>query len=180
LIGLLIGLPNSGTPWLNLLSALANLSFIIYIPIVIFELRQASRAGLREQEREAEARKNEIYAQLIQGYIDWQKLCLQYVDLDIADYADETPRSLTPLEAKQEQLALGILIELFEQAFLAFLDAPPVLRANQWRGWEIYIEDYCQRDNFRRVWKVSRPSMDLRFSEFMEQKIQDATPVKLP
>jgi hypothetical protein len=167
---------STGT-WIDWLTALADLSFIIYIPLVLFELRQSYRAGLRERERELAARKDEIYNRLIERYVDWQKLCLQYIDLDIADYAGEPARDLTPREAKEEQLALGILVELFEQAFLAYLDAPNDLRANEWKGWELYIEDYCRKPNFQKVWAVSRPTMDLRFVEFMNAKIEEVAPV---
>ncbi len=31
--------------------------------------------------------------------------------------------------------------ELFEQALLAYLDALNELRAEEWKGWELYIED---------------------------------------
>jgi len=157
---------------MNVLSALANLSFIIYIPFVLLELRQSNKSERNEQKRQSEVKKTEIYNQLIQGYVDWQKLCLEYIDLDIADYPDEKPKDLTPIQAKQEQIALGILIELFEEAFLAYLDAPPELRQYQWHGWELYIDDYCLKTNFRNVWNLSRPNMDVRFSEFMEAKMQ--------
>lgn len=162
--------------WTDVLAALANLSFIVYIPIVVFELRQSYRAAIEERQRQIAARKDEIYNRLTQSYVDWQKLCLQYIDLDIADYADEPVRDLSPREAKEEYLALGILVELFEQAFLAYLDAPNDLRANEWKGWELYIEDYCRRANFQRVWAQSRPTMDLRFTEFMNAKIREVTP----
>jgi hypothetical protein len=168
----MINILNNNRDAMGILSALANLSFIIYIPFVLLELRQANKAEQNTRKRQSDDRKNEIYNRLIQGYIDWQKLCLEYVDLDIADYSDELPKTLTPIQAKQEQLALGILIELFEEAFLAYLDAPPDLRRYQWRGWELYIEDYCAKENFRKVWNLSRPNMDVRFSEFLEAKMR--------
>jgi hypothetical protein len=172
----MLGILGSDSPFMDLLSALADLSFIIYIPFVLLELRQSNKSERNEQRRQAEEKKTEIYNQLIQGYVDWQKLCLEYIDLDIADYPDETPKELTPVQAKQEQLALGILIELFEEAFLAYLDAPSDLRTYQWHGWELYIDDYCLKANFRKVWNLSRPNMDVRFSDFMEGKIQRQTP----
>jgi hypothetical protein len=167
-----INILNNNSTAMDLLSALANLSFIIYIPFVLIELRQANKAERNEEQRRSQERKNAIYTQLIERYVAWQRLCLEYIDLDIADYPEENPRPLTPVQAKQEQLALGILIELFEEAFLAYLDAPPEMRSYQWRGWELYIDDYCAKPNFRKVWNLSRPNMDLRFSEFMEEKIQ--------
>jgi hypothetical protein len=167
-----INILNNNSGAMDLLSALANLSFIIYIPFVLIELRQANKAERNEEQRRAQERKNALYTQLIERYVAWQRLCLEYIDLDIADYPDEHPRTLTPVQAKQEQIALGILVELFEEAFLAYLDAPPELRANQWRGWELYIEDYCAKPNFRKVWTLSRPNMDVRFSAFLESKIR--------
>ncbi len=65
-------------------------------------------------------------------------------------------------------------MELFEQAFLAYLDAPNDLRANEWKGWDLYIEDYCRKPNFQKAWAISRPTMDLRFVEFMNGKIEEA------
>jgi hypothetical protein len=167
-----INILNNNSGAMDLLSALANLSFIIYIPFVLIELRQANKSERNEEERRQAERKSEIYSRLIERYVEWQKLCLQYIELDIADYPDENPQQLSPMQAKQEQLALGILIELFEEAFLAYLDAPPEMRGYQWRGWDLYIDDYCAKANFRKVWNLSRPNMDVRFSEFMEAKIQ--------
>lgn len=172
----MINILNNNSDVMGILSALANLSFIVYIPFVLLELRQANKAERNVQQRQSDERKNEIYNRLIQGYIDWQKLCLEYIDLDIADYAEDQPRQLNPLQAKQEQLTLGILIELFEEAFLAYLDAPAELRTYQWHGWELYIDDYCTKPNFRRVWNLSRPNMDVRFNEFLEAKIQSQAP----
>jgi hypothetical protein len=167
----MFGWLNGNSTAMNVLAALADLSFIVYIPAVLLELRQANRAELRGQRREREARKNEIYTQLIQSYIDWQKLCLDHLDLDIAGDPDEGPSELSPPQIKRERIALEILIQIFEQAFLAYLDAPEELRTFQWKGWELYIDDYCRKANFRQAWQLSGPNMDQRFASFMDAKM---------
>lgn len=157
------------------LNIAATISFIVYIPALFLEQRRAHRSDQKEREKETAERTRAVYDQLVESYMDWQKLCLEYIDLDIADTPDPSSAPpLSPARKKQEQIAFSLLLAIFERVYLAFLDAPEELKKLQWGGWERYMDEYCARPNFRAAWIPGTTNLDLRFEAFMNAKIQQA------
>ncbi len=71
-----------------------------------------------------------------------------------------------------------MLTTLFEKTFLVYQGASNKQRGAQWLGWEQFILDYCQKDDYRVWWNSVVENQkgdeggqyDLRFERFMTKK----------
>lgn len=110
------------------------------------------------------------YDTLDDKYIDYLKLCLDYPDLDVAD----TPRPVGPLNQDQqhrELIMFSILVSIMERAYLMYYDRSYKVREQQWVGWEAYIEQWGQRENFRTALPKLALGYDKRFVCYLQKKI---------
>lgn len=143
----------------------SELVVIIGLPIAIFQYNSVSK-------KEKEDREYEVYNSLDQGFIDWEKLCLKYPNLDIFDIVDEKPRVLNESEQKEELILFTILFSLFERSYVLYGDESNEMKKAQWEGWNEYILDYCKRKNFRRAWKISGSTFESQFQHYMEENMK--------
>lgn len=145
---------------------LENLSYIatfIAFPILLFSYL----SSLADQARRLELG---TYDSLESAYVDFQRLAVQYPQLDVGDCAirGEAP-ALGPAEAAQRDTLFMILFSLFERAFLMY--RPGIFgtlfmgrrRAMQWKSWESYILRYLERHACRGAWfNHETPKADVR------------------
>lgn len=108
------------------------------------------------------------YDELDDKYIEYLKLCLDNTDLDVADTPKGSPQELSPDQRHRERLLFSILIAIFERAYLMYRDKSGAIRDRQWNGWLGYMEDWCQRSNFREGWSILRGQFDSDFLAFMD------------
>jgi hypothetical protein len=139
---------------------LSYVAFSLGIPAALFEYARQARSERRERELA-------IYDSLDEGFIEFQKLCLEYPYLDIADIPDERPQELDELQQKQEYTALLILFSLFERAYVMEIDNPTKVTMAQWIGWDRVIRAYFQRKNVIAAWQRVGEWFDPRFMEYM-------------
>src|SRR5688572_26804249 len=139
---------------------ISKLIIIIGFPIAIFQYNSVT-------EKEKNDREYEIYNSLDQGFIEWEKLCLAYPNLDIFDIQDSIPPILNAKEKKEQVILFTILFSLFERAFVLYGDESTELKKSQWEGWNQYILDYFKRDNFRWAWKISGSTFEAEFQLYM-------------
>jgi hypothetical protein len=144
---------------------LSYIAFSLGIPAALFEYRRENRHDRREREQE-------IYDSLDEGFIEFQKMCLQYPYLDVADIPDEQPVELTPEQQKEEYTVLLILFSLFERAYLMQLDSPTPATRTQWSGWDKAIHQYFQRSNVVEAWLKVGEWFDPRFEDYLHDVIE--------
>ena len=160
---------------------LANIATLLGVPIAIW--RFAS-----EERRERVDREYGTYDALDEKYIDYLKLCLEYPDLDVYDYAkseiDQLLSKKNHFVNKQELILFTILISIFERSFLMYRDQSTAIKKEQWMGWDEYIREYAVRDNFRLAWKILGTQFDVNFLQYMDQvmletKVNEQTKVQI-
>lgn len=126
----------------DFLGALASIAGILGIPTFLISY-------LTNQWAERKRAEYGTYDALDEKYVDFQKLAIQFPKLDIADSPlPEPPKNLTDEEIAIRRTLYQILLATFERAYLMYRDKGDSVRARQWKGWDDYLEAYCDRSAF--------------------------------
>lgn len=134
---------------------------------------------LRAKKMDLQAKEYETYNELDNRFFEYQKLALEYYDLDILDVPNNDPSLAFDKKRKQEMVAYAILFSLFERAFLMFSNQADKFRAKQWSGWKRFLNDFIRRESVRTAWQLSKDTYDTDFQRFMDAKIAEIAPKPL-
>src|SRR5687768_18533302 len=96
------------------------------------------------------------YDELDNKFFEYQKIALEYYDLDILDVPNNDPSLAFDKKRKQEMVAHAMLFSLFERAFLMFYQQEDQFRLRQWSGWKHFLNDFIRREAVRTAWRISR------------------------
>jgi hypothetical protein len=113
------------------------------------------------------------YDELDNKFFEYQKLALEYYDLDILDVPNNDPSLAFDKKRKQEMVAYAILFSLFERAYLMFSNQGDTFRQRQWLGWKHFLNDFLRRETVRAAWDLSKQTYDTDFQLFMDRKISE-------
>ena len=138
-------------------------------PIALIEFLRARKSYRRANEYK-------IYDELNDRFFEYQKIALEYYDLDILDVPNNDPSLAFDRKRKQEMVAHSILFSLLERAFLMFHQQEDQFRLRQWSGWKHFLNDFIRRETVRTAWRMSRETYDTDFQRFMEEKIAAIQP----
>lgn len=127
----------------------------------------------KAKERDKRANEYKVYDELNNRFFEYQKIALEYYDLDILDVPNADPSLSFDKKRKQEMVAYTILFSLFERAFLMFRQQAESFQLRQWSGWKHYLDDFIRREAVRSAWHLSKGTYDTEFERFMDEKIAD-------
>ena len=142
-------------------------------PLALIEFFRARKADRRANEYK-------IYDELNNRFFEYQKIALQYYDLDILDVPNNDPSLSFDKKRKQEMVAYAMLFSLFERAYLMFHQQEIEFQERQWSGWKRFLNDFIRRENVRVAWQLSKGTYDTDFQRFMDEKIATITPQEVP
>jgi hypothetical protein len=128
-------------------------------------------AFINAKKTERLEREYETYDELDNRFFEYQKLALEYYDLDILDVPNNDPSLAFDKKRKQEMVAYAILFSLFERAYLMFSKQADTFRQRQWSGWKHFLNDFLCRESVRTAWELSKSTYDTDFQVFMDRKI---------
>ena len=134
----------------------------------------------RAKKRDRLANEYKVYDELNNRFFEYQKIALEYYDLDILDVPNNDPSLSFDKKRKQEMVAYSILFSLFERAFLMFDQQEDQFRLRQWSGWKHFLNDFIRREAVRTAWRISRGTYDTGFQKFMDAKIGEVQSVEPP
>ncbi len=140
-------------------------------PLALIEFFRARNADRRANEYK-------IYDELNNRFFEYQKIALEYYDLDILDVPNNDPSLAFDKKRKQEMVAHSILFSLFERAFLMFYQQEDQFRLRQWSGWKHFLSDFIRREAVRSAWRLCRETYDTDFQKFMDTKIAEVQAVE--
>jgi hypothetical protein len=101
-----------------------------------------------EQRKERATEEEEVYELLARSYHDFLRLALENPDLHLI--SKSRTRDLTPEQQERMQAIFGMLISLFERAYLLLYDEHlSGKEARRWRSWEDFMQEWLERDDFR-------------------------------
>lgn len=125
--------------WMEFLSyAVTVIGFPFALIVFIYEKR-------KERQNEEE----ELHQRLSDEYSNFLKLALENADLHLIK-KDHKSLPLTDEQAERKAAIFGILISLFERAFiLVYEDHMNKQTKRLWSTWEDYMREWCRRDDFR-------------------------------
>lgn len=117
--------------------------------VTIIGLPFAILVYLLEQRRERKNEGEEIYQRLSDEYREFLKLVLDNADLQLLRQRGPLT-ALTEEQNERKQAIFGILIALFERAYLLVYEERMDRQTRRlWQSWEDYMRDWCKRDDFR-------------------------------
>src|SRR5580704_10034211 len=128
---------------------------------------------LSERKANRLEREHKTYDELDNRFFEYQKLALEYYDLDILDVPNSDPSVSFDKKRKQEMVAYAILFSLFERAYLMFINEGKEFRLRQWSGWKYFLNDFLRRESVRAAWHASKQTYDTDFQAFMDKNITD-------
>lgn len=115
---------------------------VIGLPLAIFVF-------IYEQRKERDNEEEEIFQRLSDEYREFLKLVLDNSDLQLLR-REGGPAALTPEQKERRFAIFGILISLFERAYLLVYEDDMDQQAQRlWRSWEDYMREWIRRADFR-------------------------------
>ena len=138
-------------------------------PLALLEFLKARKADRRANEYK-------IYDELNDRFFEYQKIALEYYDLDILDVPNNDPSLGFDKKRKQEMVAYAILFSLFERAYLMFSHQAEAFQQRQWSGWKHFLNDFLRRESVRTAWQLSKGTYDTDFQAFMDGKVAEIVP----
>jgi len=166
------------------MQTIVTISQIIYYIAMSVAGPLAAIAYLKAKKTERLAKEYQTYDELDNRFFEYQKLALEYFDLDMLDVPNNDPSLAFDKKRKQEMVAHAILFSLFERAYLMFSHQADMFRQRQWSGWKHFLNDFLRRANVRTAWELSKSTYDTDFQLFMDRKVaaflstQSAIPTK--
>jgi hypothetical protein len=149
----------------------SNITRIIYYIAMSIAGPLAVIAFLQVKKTERLEKEYRTYDELDNRFFEYQKLALEYYDLDILDVPNNDPSLAFDKKRKQEMVAYAILFSLFERAYLMFSNQADTFRERQWSGWKRFLNEFIRRENVRTAWQLSKETYDTDFQAFMDRKI---------
>jgi len=102
-----------------------------------------------ERRRERQNEEEEIYQRLSDEYTNFLKLVLDNADLQLLRQQGR-PVELTPEQTERRFAIFGILMSIFERAYLlVYEDKMDRQTRRMWFSWEDYMREWCRRAEFR-------------------------------
>jgi hypothetical protein len=137
--------------------------------VTVIGLPFAIAAFLWEQRKERRNEEEEIYQRLSDEYREFLKLVLDNADLQLLR-REGAQLDLTEEQKERRFAIFGILISLFERAYLLVYDQKMDKQARRlWQSWEDYIREWAQRTDFRDALPELLQGEDPEFTQYVRR-----------
>ncbi len=141
---------------------LSNVVTVVGLPFAI-------AVFIYEQRRERKNEEEEIFQRLSDEYREFLKLVLDNADLQLLR-REGGPPVLTPEQTERRLAIFGILISLFERAYLLVYEEDMDRHTRRlWQSWEDYIREWVRRSDFRAALPELLPGEDEDFQAYIRQ-----------
>ena len=134
--------------------------------VTVLGLPLAMAVFLYEKRKERLAEEEEVYEALAGSYQDFLRLALDNPDLRLMSKSRTS--ELTGEQRERMRAIFGILIALFERAFLLLYE--PNLSgkdARRWHSWKDFMQEWCGRDDFREAMSDLLVGEDPEFAAYL-------------
>ncbi|MDA0680769.1 MAG: hypothetical protein O3A13_08930 [Proteobacteria bacterium] len=141
--------------------------------VTVLGLPAAIAVFIFEKRKERVAEEEEVYEALAGNYHDFLRLALDNPDLRLMskDHTDD----LTVEQQERMQAIFGLLIALFERAYLLLFE--PNLSgkdARRWQSWDDFMREWCERDDFRETMPSLLIGEDPEFAAHLSKLAREA------
>lgn len=136
--------------------------------VTVLGLPVAIAVFLYEKRKERMAEEEEVYESLAASYQDFLRLALENPDLRLM--STERTHDLTDEQRERMQAIFGLLIALFERAYLLLYESDlSGKEARRWRSWEDFMQEWCSREDFRAAMPVLLHGEDPEFAAYLSR-----------
>jgi len=157
------------------MSALETLEMMSYI-VTIIGLPVAIVTYMLEQRKERQNEEEEIFQRLSDEYREYLKLVLDNSDLHLLR-REGRQLTLSEEQAERRLAIFGILISLFERAYLLVYEENMNRHTQRmWQSWEDYMREWLRRAEFREALPLLLEGEDMEFTRYI-QKLMATLPV---
>src|SRR5688572_22459022 len=137
--------------------------------VTVIGLPFALLVFIYEQRKERRNEDEEIFQRLSDEYREFLKLVLDNADLQLLRRGGAPP-VLTPEQQERRFVIFGILISLFERAYLLVYEHDLDKQARRlWRSWEDYMREWVRRADFRAALPELLQGEDEEFTDYIKQ-----------
>ncbi len=144
--------------------------------VTVIGLPLAILVFIYEQRKERDNEEEEIFQRLSDEYREFLKLVLDNSDLQLIR-REGGPASLTPEQKERRFVIFGILISLFERAYLLVYEEDMDKKAKRlWQSWEDYMREWIRRADFRAALPELLEGEDPEFTDYIRQLASTAAP----
>ena len=145
--------------------------------VTVIGLPFAIIAYLHEQRKERRNEEEEIFQRLSDEYREFLKLVLDNADLHLLR-RESSGGKLTEEQAERRQAIFGILISLFERAYLLVYEEHMSKHTQRmWQSWEDYMREWLRRVDFRDALPGLLEGEDEKFRHYLRELVrQEAQP----
>ena len=149
--------------WGELLSYLVT---IIGLPMAIIVF-------IYEQRKDRQNDDEEVYQRLSDEYTTFLKLVLEHADLHLLRSAPNLP-PLNDEQMERKFLLIGILVALFERAYLlVYDDVMNKQTRRMWQTWDDYMREWCRREDFRSMMVTHLKGEDPDFQAYIQRVAEE-------
>jgi len=157
----------------DFLQIITHLVTIVGLPLAIW-------LYLQEQRRARHERAYGAWHTLDNQYLHFLELCLARPELDVLDSPLPDSGEATPARIRQERVLFGMLLGLFQRAYVMYNDQTTDVEERQWSEWVARMREFGARENFRLVWLELGPRFDAEFVSFMDELMAPDAPLQYP
>jgi hypothetical protein len=143
---------------------------VIAFPLAIFVFLYERRKAHANEE-------GEVYQLLSDNYQEFLQVVLANPDLRLSS----TKRTANLTEEQHERMTVifGMLISLFERAYLLLYDPPMSAdRQRRWGSWEDYMAEWCAREDFTEMLPELLRGEDPDFATYILALSRRAAPIQ--
>jgi hypothetical protein len=141
--------------------------------VTVFGLPFAIAVFLWQQRKERLAEEEELHQRLNAAYTDFLKLVLDNADLQMLRRRPGSTQ-LTPEQEERRFALFGILIAIFEQAYvLVYEERMNRQRQRLWQVWADYMQEWCRRDDFRSALSELLRGEDPEFAAYLRRLAEE-------
>lgn len=161
--------------WLELCELLSYVVTIVGLPFAI-------AVFIYEQRKERRNEEEELHQELADDYTGFLKLVLENADLQLLRRRGAPAPELTPEQEERKFALFGILISLFERAYImVYEDEMDRQTRRLWLSWEDYMREWCRRKDFRAALAELLHGEDEEFCAYIERlALEENDPAKNP
>ena len=150
----------------DVLESLSFLMTIVGLPLAILIF-------VFEQRKERQNEEEEIFQRLSDEYREFLKLVLDNADLHLLR-REGNRAELTEEQQERRQAIFGILISLFERAYLlVYEDKMDKQTRRMWQSWEDYMREWVRRADFRDALPTLLEGEDEEFTHYISELVSE-------
>ena len=150
----------------DILESLSYLVTIVGLPLALFTF-------VLEQRKERQNEEEEIFQRLSDEYREFLKLVLDNADLHLLR-REGNRAELTEEQQERRQAIFGILISLFERAYLLVYEPKMDKQTRRmWQSWEDYMREWVRRADFRDALPTLLEGEDEEFTHYISELVSE-------